>query len=134
MRRRAAKLASVAVSALCLGSIGAGCSPAEGSRTPLFRAEALTITVDRAGREIRGTLVADPPYWDMCWGGGDAPVKIRRDQRGRDKLVGEAPYTDFDNNWKVRFHGSAVKGKRIYAEVPGFDNCESVRSRTVRAP
>jgi hypothetical protein len=130
----AAKLASVALSALCLGSIMAGGSSAEGSRALLFRAEALTITVDKAVREIRGTLVADSTYWHMCWGDGDASVKIRRVQPGRDKLVGEDPYTDFDRNWKVRFHGSAVKGKRIYAEVPGFDNCESVRSRTVRAP
>jgi len=130
----AAKLASVAVSALCLGSIVASASSAEGSRVFLFRAEALTITVDRNAREIRGTLVADSTYWHMCWGDGDASVKIRRLQPGRDKLVGEDPYTDFDRNWKVRFHGSAVKGKRIYAEVPGFGNCESVRSRTVRAP
>jgi hypothetical protein len=134
MGRRGAKLASVAASAVCLGSILAGGPSAEGSRTPFFRAEALTITVDRAAREISGKLVADSTYWHMCWGDGDAPVKIRRVQPGRDKLVGEDPYTDFERNWKVRFRGSAVKGKRIYAEVPGFDKCESVRSRTVRAP
>jgi hypothetical protein len=134
MGRRAAKLASVAVSALCLGSLLAGGSAADGGRTPLFAAEALTITVDRGAREVKGTLVADSIYWHMCWGDGDAHVKIRLDRPGRDKLVGEDPYTDFDNNWKFRFRGTANRGKRIYAEVPGFDNCESVRSRTVRAP
>lgn len=101
---------------------------------PLFEADALTITVDRAAREIRGTLVGDSIYWHMCWGDGDAHVKIRHDQPGHDKLVGEDPYTDLDNNWKVRFRSTAVKGMRIYAEVPGFGNCGSIRSRTVTAP
>ncbi len=133
MGGRTAKLTSVAVLAVCAGVFAGGPS-AEGDRNPLLRAEALTITVDRAARELRGTLVADSLYWHMCWGDGDAPVKIRLDRPGRDKLVGEDPYTDFDRNWKVRFRGTANVGKRIYAEVPGFDNCESVRSRTVTAP
>ena len=81
-----------------------------------------------------GTLVADSFYWHVCWGDTFAHVKIRRAQPGRDKLVAEDPETDWDNNWKVRFHGRAITGKRIYAEVPGFNSCESVRSHTVRAP
>jgi hypothetical protein len=129
MGRWTAKLAAATIAALLLGSILAGGSLAEG-----FRPDALTITVDRAASEIRGTLVADSFYWHVCWGDGDAHVKIRRVQPGRDKLVAEDQYTDWDRNWKVRFHGNAITGKRIYAEVPGFNSCESVRSRTVRAP
>ena len=99
-----------------------------------FEAEALTISVDRGAREIHGTLVADSIYWHMCWGDSEAHVKIRRAQPGHDKLVNEDPYTDWDDNWKVVFHGTASKGKRIYAEVPGFDDCAPVRSRIVKAP
>jgi hypothetical protein len=125
---------AIGVAALlaCLALAGEMGSSAEGGA--LHEADALTITVDRAAREIRGTLVADSTYWHFCWGDGDAHVKIRHDQPGHDKLVAEDPYTDFDNNWKVRFRGTALKGMRIYAEVPGFDNCGSVRSRTVTAP
>lgn len=127
------RLATGAIAALLAGLVLA-VEPGSSEGGASYQAEALTISVDRAAREIRGTLVADSSYWHFCWGDGDAHVKIRWDRPGHDKLVGEDPYTDFDNNWKVRFRGTAVKGKRIYAEVPGFDNCASVRSRTVTAP
>ena len=117
-----------------MGSLAGG-PPAEGDRNLSgFSLDALTISVDRAARELKGTLVADPFYWHVCWRDGDAHVKIRLDRPGRDKLVGEDPYTDWDRNWKFRFRGTANVGKRIYAEVPGFNSCQSVRSRTVRAP
>jgi hypothetical protein len=121
-------------STVALGGLLLALSTGATAQAAQHQAEALTISVDRVAREIRGTLVADSTYWHFCWGDGDAHVKIRRVQPGRDKLVGEDPYTDFDRNWKVRFRGTAIKGKRIYAEVPGFDNCAPVRSRIVRAP
>jgi hypothetical protein len=106
----------------------------EGARSETYEADALTINVDRGSREIFGTLVADSLYWYLCWGDGDAHVKIRRLQPGRDKLVTEDQYTDLENNWMVRLRSTAVKGKRIYAEVPGFNNCAAVRSRVITAP
>jgi hypothetical protein len=134
MARRGAKLTVVVVALACLGLASVAGSSAESERRPLYEAEALTIVVDRAAREIRGTLVADSVYWHMCWGGAEAHVKIRRHMPGHDKLVGEDPYTDYDGNWKVRFRGTAAKGKRVYAEVPGFNECAAARSRTVTAP
>jgi hypothetical protein len=124
-------LAAAVVAALVL-TAASGCPAAQ--RKALYEADALTIGVDRAAREIRGTLVADSIYWHMCWGDAEAHVKIRHLKPGNDKLLGEDPYTDWDGNWKVRFRAPAVKGKRVYAEVPGFGNCASIRSRTVTAP
>jgi hypothetical protein len=132
-RTRAAVVAAIAAMA-CVAVTAAAGSSAEGAGRALYEADALTISVDRAAREVRGSLVADSTYWHMCWGDGDAHVKIRRVEPGRDKLVAEDPYTDWDRNWKVRFHSPAVKGKRIYAEIPGFGNCAPISSRIVQAP
>jgi hypothetical protein len=119
---------------LCLALMLSGGSSAETAYRTGFEADALTIVVDRAAREVSGSLVADSFYWHVCWGDGDAHIKIRREEPGKDKLVGEDPYTDWDRNWKFRFRGTANKGKRIYAETPGFGSCPSIRSRTVTAP
>jgi hypothetical protein len=134
MRGVGAKLATAAASMLCFVLILPAGSPGGSAHREGFEADALTITVDRAARAVSGTLVADSFYWHVCWGDGDARIKIRREEPGRDKTIGEDPYQDWDHNWMFRFHGTANKGKKIYAETPGFGSCPSIRSRTVTAP
>jgi hypothetical protein len=94
---------------------------------------ALTISVDRAGRQINGTIVTDAPS-EFC---ESSAIRIVSEVPGKDKLVKTVtPYGG-------EFHASApkyIRGKRIYAEVLSYHLpsrpvvCLAARSRTVIAP
>ena len=93
----------------------------------------LTISVDRAARQLNGTIVTDAPS-EFC---ESSSIRILELMPGKDELVKTVtPYGG-------EFHAHVPKfisGKRVYAEVLSYHLpsrpvvCLAARSRTVTAP
>jgi hypothetical protein len=93
----------------------------------------LTISVDRAARQLNGTIVTDAPS-EFC---ESSSIRILELVPGKDELVKTVtPYGG-------EFHAHVPKfisGKRVYAEVLSYHLpsrpvvCLAARSRTVTAP
>lgn len=93
----------------------------------------LTISVDRPGHLINGTIVTDAPS-EFC---DSSSIRIVEEMPGKDKLV--KPVTPYAGV----FHASSpkyIRGKRVYAEVLAYHLpqrpvvCLAARSRSVTAP
>jgi hypothetical protein len=105
---------------------------ASGKTTHTFPV-ALTISVDRPGHLINGTIVTDAPS-EFC---ESSSIRIVRPMPGKDEVVkAVTPYAGV-------FHASSpkrIRGKRVYAEVLSYHLpsrpvvCLAARSRTVTAP
>ena len=106
---------------------------AAGAETTHTYPVALTISVDRPGHLINGTIVTDAPS-EFC---ESSAIRIVSEIPGKDKLVKTVtPYGG-------EFHASSpksIRGKRVYAEVLSYHLpsrpvvCLAARSRTVTAP
>ena len=93
----------------------------------------LTISVDRAARQLNGTIVTDAPS-EFC---ESSSIRILELMPGKDELVKTVtPYGG-------EFHAHVPKfisGKRVYADVLSYHLpsrpvvCLAARSRTVTAP
>lgn len=115
-----------------IASILAVAPAASGEATHVY-AVTLTITVDRAGGKINGTVASDAPglFCEL------STIRVRRVEPGHDKVVARiAPY---GNEWHMKSF-PALSGKRVYAEVSTYHlpsrpvECLGARSRTVTAP
>jgi hypothetical protein len=103
-----------------------------------YHVDAVTIKVDRPARVLSGKVIADSVDAHFCTSSNDWPINVRRVMPGKDPKVVHTR-TNFDGEWHFKVRSDALKGKRVYAEVPSFDNnanghCNGARSRTVRAP
>ena len=111
----------------------AGLVPAATGETTHTFPVALTISVDRPGHLINGTIVTDAPS-EFC---ESSSIRIVRPVPGKDEVVKTVtPYAGV-------FHASSpkrIRGKRVYAEVLSYHLpsrpvvCLAARSRTVTAP
>jgi hypothetical protein len=118
----------IASLAVCL-SVG----PAASGETTHTYPVALTISVDRPGHLINGTIVTDAPS-EFC---DSSAIRIVIPMPGKDELVkAVTPYGG-------EFHASSpkrIRGKRVYAEVLSYHLpsrpvvCLAARSRAVTAP
>jgi hypothetical protein len=134
MRGTRSYLAVVLAASLGAGLLWAALAGASHHKYPI---DAVTIKVDRGTRTLSGKVVANSTVSHFC-SGGDWPVNVFRVRRGADKKVAHMK-TNFDSEWRFRVRSDALKGKRLYAEVPSFSNgghgsCIGDRSRVVRAP
>ena len=94
---------------------------------------ALTISVDRPGHLINGTIVTDAPS-EFC---ESSSIRIVRPLPGKDEVIKTVtPYAG-------EYHASSpkrIRNKRVYAEVLEYHLpsrpvvCLAARSRTVIAP
>ena len=94
---------------------------------------ALTISVDRPGHLINGTIVTDAPS-EFC---ESSSIRIVRPMPGKDEVIKTVtPYAG-------EYHASSpkrIRNKRVYAEVLEYHLpsrpvvCLAARSRTVIAP
>jgi hypothetical protein len=120
---------------IVLGSLAAVvmlASAAVGETTHTYPVS-LTISVDRAARQLNGTIVTDAPS-EFC---DSSSIRILELMPGKDELVkAVAPYGG-------EFHAHVPKfisGKRVYAEVLSYHLpsrpvvCLAARSRAVIAP
>jgi hypothetical protein len=124
------RLSAVAIGslALVLSVVGA----ASGETTHTYPV-ALTISVDRPGHLINGTIVTDAPS-EFC---DSSTIRLVMSVPGKDRVVKTVyPYAG-------EFHARSpkyIRGKRVYAEVLSYHLpsrpvvCLSARSRTVTAP
>ena len=112
----------------------AGCLvPAASGETTHTYPVMLTISVDRPGHLINGTIVTDAPS-EFC---ESSSIRIVQPLPGKDKVVKTVtPYAG-------EFHASSpkfIRNKRVYAEVLAYHLpsrpvvCLAARSRTVTAP
>jgi hypothetical protein len=102
-----------------------------------YEVERVTIQVDRPDREIRGEVFSSSTVHHFCTG-GDWPVRLRLIRPGKDKTVGFPTRTNFRDEYRFR-PPMSIKGKRVYAEVPSYQNgahgsCIGKRTRTVTSP
>ena len=107
--------------------------PAASGETTHTYAVSLTISVDRPGRLINGTIVTDAPS-EFC---ESSSIRIVRPMPGKDeKIKTVTPYAG-------EYHASSpkrIRNKRVYAEVLSYHLpgrpvvCLAARSRTVIAP
>ena len=115
-----------------LGAILLGVPAASGETTHTY-AVALTISVDRPGHLINGTIVTDAPS-EFC---DSSSIRIVLDLPGKDEMIKSvSPYGGV-------YHASSpkrIRNKRVYAEVLSYHLpsrpvvCLAARSRTVTAP
>jgi len=108
-------------------------APAASGETTHTYPVALTISVDRPGHLINGTIVTDAPS-EFC---ESSSIRIVLPMPGKDEVVKTVtPYAGV-------FHASSpkrIRGKRVYAEVLSYHLpsrpvvCLAARSRTVTAP
>ena len=106
---------------------------AAGAETTHTYPVSLTISVDRPGHLINGTIVTEAPS-EFC---ESSSIRIVEQMPGKDRLVKTvAPYGGV-------FHArspKSIRGKRVYAEVLSYHLpsrpvvCLAARSRTVTAP
>jgi hypothetical protein len=107
--------------------------PAASGETTHTYAVSLTISVDRPGRLINGTILTDAPS-EFCDG---SSIRIVRPMPGKDELV--KTVTPYAGEYQA---GSPkrIRNKRVYAEVLSYHLpsrpvvCLAARSRTVTAP
>src|SRR3954447_25143432 len=107
--------------------------PAASGETAHTFTVSLTISVDRPGHLINGTIVTDAPS-EFC---DSSSIRIVQVLPGKDSLIKTVtPYAG-------EFHASSpkrIRGKRVYAEVLSYHLpsrpvvCLAARSRTVTAP
>ena len=107
-------------------------SAASGETTHTYPVS-LTISVDRPGHLINGTIVTDAPS-EFC---ESSSIRIVRPAPGKDEVIKTVtPYAG-------EFHASSpkrIRNKRVYAEVLEYHLpsrpvvCLAARSRTVTAP
>jgi hypothetical protein len=106
---------------------------AEGETTHTFSVT-VTISVDRAARQLSGRVESDAPS-EFCDG---ATVRVMRSLPGKDKPAARISPNDF-SEWHLKSF-PALAGKRVYAEVLQYHLpsrpvvCLGARSRTVTAP
>lgn len=134
MKRPTRCLAALLIASLGATLIWAALAGATHHKYPI---DAVTIKVDRGARTLSGEVVASSTVSHFC-SGGDWPVNVFMVRRGADKKVAHMK-TNFKSEWRLRVRSDALKGKRVYAEVPSFPNsghgfCIGKRSRTVTAP
>jgi hypothetical protein len=125
-----ATLPGIAIASLALVSC---LVPTASGETTHTYPVALTISVDRPGHLINGTIVTDAPS-EFC---ESSSIRIVRPMPGKDEVVKTVtPYAGL-------FHASSpkrIRGKRVYAEVLSYHLpsrpvvCLGARSRTVTAP
>jgi hypothetical protein len=123
-------LSAVAIASL---AVAVSVAPAASGDTTHTYPVALTISVDRPGHLINGTIVTDAPS-EFC---DSSSIRIVMPVPGKDKVVKTvSPYAGV-------FHASSpkyIRGKRVYAEVLSYHLpsrpvvCLAARSRTVTAP
>lgn len=104
-----------------------------------YYVDSVTIKVDRGARLLSGKVFADSFDEHFCTNSGQWPVSVRRVMPGKDKKLTFGMQTNYSGEWKFKVRSRALKGARVYAEVPSFDNfanghCNGARSRIVRAP
>lgn len=126
---RVARLGTIIAS---LGAILLGAPAASGETTHTY-AVSLTISVDRAGHLINGTIVTDAPS-EFC---ESSSIRIVQPMPGKDEMIKTVtPYAG-------EYHASSpkrIRNKRVYAEVLSYHLpsrpvvCLAARSRTVTAP
>jgi hypothetical protein len=108
-------------------------APAASGETTHTYPVTLTISVDRAARQLNGTIITDAPS-EFC---DSSSIRILREMPGKDELVKTvAPYGGEFHAHSPKF----IRGKRVYAEVLSYHLpsrpvvCLAARSRTVTAP
>jgi hypothetical protein len=121
----------------CFGVVLLWVSLAAAGRNQYY-VQAVTIKVDRTAKKLSGKVLADSADTHFCTSSNDWPVNIRMVQPGPDKKVVHTR-TNFSAEWRFTVRSDALKGKRLYAEVPSFANpangfCNGARSRAVTAP
>jgi hypothetical protein len=122
-------------SGIAIASLAAAFSvaPAASGETTHTYPVSLTVSVDRPGHLINGTIVTDAPS-EFC---ASSSIRIVQVLPGKDKVVKTvSPYAG-------EFHARSpkyIRGKRVYAEVLSYHLpsrpvvCLAARSRTVTAP
>jgi hypothetical protein len=125
-----AKLAGLMIVSLALA---VALVPGASGETTHTYPVALTISVDRSGHLINGTIVTDAPS-EFC---ESSSIRIVRPLPGKDEVVkAVTPYAG-------EYHASSpkrIRSKRVYAEVLAYHLpsrpvvCLAARSRSVIAP
>lgn len=115
-----------------------GIAPAREMRVNNYYVQAVTIKVDRGSRMLSGKVVADSVDVHFCTSSNDWPLNVRMVKPGKDPKIVHTR-TNYSAEWHFKLRSLALKGKRVYAQVPSFHNnangfCNGARSRTVRAP
>jgi hypothetical protein len=124
------KLSGIAVASLaallCLAAAAAG-------ETTHTYPVTLTISVDRPGHLINGTIVTDAPS-EFC---DSSSIRIVMPMPGKDRVIKTVtPYAGVYHARSPKY----IRGKRVYAEVLSYHLpsrpvvCLAARSRTVTAP
>ncbi len=123
-------LTGIAIASL---SLVACLVPAASGETTHTYPVALTISVDRPGHLINGTIVTEAPS-EFC---ESSSIRIVQPLPGKDKVVKTVtPYAG-------EYHASSpkfIRGKKVYAEVLAYHLpsrpvvCLGTRSRSVTAP
>ena len=120
---------------LCTGLIAAALAavvPAASAAGTHVYPVTLTISVDRAGHRITGSVLSDAPS-EFC---DSSAIRIRRQMPGKDKVV--ARINPLYGDWSMKVRPS-LRGARVYAEVLRYHlpsrpvECLAARSRTVTA-
>jgi hypothetical protein len=113
-------------------AVAAAPPQAPGRGTHTF-AVSLTISADRAARELKGEVVTDAPS-EFC---DSSTLRILRQAPGNDEVVARGrPYI---GKWHLK-SPVRIRGDRVYAEVLKYHLpsrpviCLGARSRTVTAP
>src|SRR5215213_1769833 len=111
---------------LCVAAVASG-------KTTHTYPVALTISVDRPGHLINGTIVTEAPS-EFC---DSSEIRIVQPMPGRDKVIKTVtPYAGVYHARSPKY----IRGKRVYAEVLAYHLpsrpvvCLAARSRTVTAP
>jgi hypothetical protein len=135
MRPRKSRIAIALCACLGIGLLVVSLAAAGRNQ---YHVQAVTIKVDREARILSGKVIVDSFDAHFCTSSNDWPLNVHMVRRGRDpKLVHTR--TNFSGEWRFKVRSAALRGKRVYAQVPSFPNhangyCNGARSRTVRAP
>jgi hypothetical protein len=126
LRRRIGAVAVMAMATLAIAQLAGG-------ETTHTYPVSLTISVDRPGHLINGTIVTDAPS-EFC---DSSSIRIVMEMPGKDEMIKTVtPYAG-------EYHASSpkrIRNKRVYAEVLSYHLpsrpvvCLAARSRTVTAP
>jgi hypothetical protein len=126
LRRTIGSVAVVTMATLAIAQVA-------GSETTHTYPVSLTISVDRPGHLINGTIVTDAPS-EFC---ESSSIRIVMEVPGKDEMIKTVtPYGG-------EYHASSpkrIRNKRVYAEVLSYHLpsrpvvCLAARSRTVTAP
>ena len=131
--RRSGLIASLVLSSGML--LASGQAPiAVGAGTHHTYAVFLTISVDRAGHKVKGTITSPDAPSEFCDQGG---VRLMQVLPGKDKKINSVK--PGAGQWGFGITAK-LSGERVYAEVLAYEipgrpvTCEGAKSRIVTAP